>query len=433
MSKKNGTPAPAVVATTLTASEVDEMIEVCLCTPMEGYPKKRRIDPETKKAIEEDGEDECMWGLPVLIEGEPGIAKTARLKQLAKVVRVKARSLFAAQHPPEDFSGALIPDGKGGANQVCPLTQVRELVKDKRGIVFLDEVNGAPPATQGALQSFIHERVAGDQKMPGRVRVIAAQNPAEIATGGFPLSAPLANRFVHIVDPGPTARNWITYIMGTSSNKLHATLEQIEDVIAADWPNIFPESQALFAGFMEKLGSEHLHKRPQPSDPQSSKAWPSHRTWDYALRAWTAARILEKGDNIRDAIVEACVGPGSAAAFLEYARANNIPTPTDVLNGVYKPDKDRLDIVFAAYTGMVAYVRQRPTRPEKQALAPKAWKSLKILFELNLHDLVVPAAEGLVQETLGRNGGDDVLKKAATEILTELAKSGVQSYVEDRP
>lgn len=432
MAKKNGTPSTAAIASAVSAKEVDEMIEVCLCTPMEGYPKKRKR--KDGKIVEEaEGEDECMWGLPVLIEGEPGIAKTARLKQLAKIVDVKARSLFAAQHPPEDFSGALIPDGHGGANQICPLTQVRELIKEKRGIVFLDEVNGAPPATQGALQSFIHERVAGDQKMPGRIRVIAAQNPAEIATGGFQLSAPLANRFVHITDPGPTARDWITYIMGTTTNKLHATLEQIEDSIADDWPNLFPESQALFAGFMEKLGSEYLHKRPPPGDPQSGKAWPSHRTWDYALRAWTAARILEKSDNIRDAIIEACVGPGAATAFLEYARENNIPKPLDVINGVYKPDKDRLDIVFAAYTGAVAYVRQRPTRQEKMDIAPKAWRCLKVLFEIDLHDLVVPASEGLIQEQLGRNSHDDVIKKAANEVLIELAKSGVQQLVEDRP
>jgi hypothetical protein len=427
-SKKNGTPAPEAVVHTLSASEVDEIIEVCLCTPMEGYPRKLKA----KKEGEESDEDECMWGLPVLIEGEPGIAKTARVKQLGRTVLVKVRSLFAAQHPPEDFSGALIPDGKGSANQVCPLTQIRELIKEERGIIFLDEINGAPPATQGAVQSFIHERVAGDQKIPGRIRVIAAQNPAEIATGGFQMSPPLANRFVHITDPGPTSRDWITYIMGTSSSKLQASLKQIEEQIIDDWPNLFPESLALFAGFMEAMGSEYLHKRPPVSHPQSGKAWPSHRTWDYALRGWTTARILEKSDNIRDALVEACVGPGAATAFLEYARQADIPKPLEVIEGKWQPDKDRLDIVFAAYTGAVAYVRQRPARNEKMEMAPKMWKALKKLFEIDLADLAVPAAEGLIQEQLARNSQDPVITKAANEVLVLLAKSGLQDYVEDR-
>lgn len=419
------------IAQSLTANEVNEVIEVCLATPMEGYPRNAKNgDDESKKKAKE--EDEVLWGLPVLIEGEPGIAKTARLKQLARTIKVKARSLFAAQHPPEDFSGALIPDGKGGARQICPLAQVRELAEsDEPAIIFLDEINGAPPTTQGALQSFIHERVAGDQRLPGRIRVIAAQNPAEIATGGFDLSAPLANRFVHLVDPGPTPHDWINWLMGTSNVKMQQPLAVIESMIADDWPNLFPESQALFAGFMERAGATHLHNRPDTNDPQSSKAWPSHRTWDYALRAYTAARIMEKNDSVRDAIIEACVGPGAAVEFLAYASSVDLPKPTDVLNG-WKPDKDRLDIIFAAYTGMVAYVRQRPTRKEKIALAPKAWGSLKHLVDLGVHDLVAPAALGLAQEQLGRNSNDPTIMKAASEILLAMSKAGMQSFLEEQ-
>lgn len=414
----NDPDAAKTVAQSLTANEVNEVIEVCLATPMEGYPSKKN--------------DDCLWGLPLCVEGEPGIAKTARMKQLGRVLSIKVRSLFAAQHPPEDFSGALIPDGKGDATQICPLSQVRELIKEKRGLIHLDELNGAPPATQGALQSFIHERIAGDQPIPGKIRIVASQNPAEIATGGFQLSAPLANRFVHLVDPGPTARDWISWLMGNTTSRLTATMEQIEDQICDDWPQLFPESQALFAGFMEANGELLLHKRPELSDPQSSKAWPSHRTWDYSIRAWTTARILEKNDSIRAAIIEACVGPGAAAVFLTYMQENDIPKPMDVLKGNWKPDKDRIDIVMAAYAGAVAYVRQRPIQKDKMELGVLAWGSLKQLFPLGLADIVVPASEGLVLERLGRASGDTDLKKAATEVLTLLAKSGVQSYVEDR-
>lgn len=429
MAKSNEQPKTATQD--LSANEVNEIIEVCLATPMEGYPKPRK----KLKDGEKEPDDGVLWGLPVLIEGEPGIAKTARLKQLAKVLAVKARSLFAAQHPPEDFSGALIPDGKGGANQICPLAQVRELIEEgnKPAIVFLDEINGAPPATQGALQSFIHERVAGDKHMPGRIRVIAAQNPAEIATGGFQLSAPLANRFVHVTDPGPTNLDWINWLMGTGTSKLQMSLEAIEDTVANLWPNLYPESQALFAGFMKSMGHEILHKRPKPSDPASSKGWPSHRTWDYALRAYTTARIMEKNDSIRDALIECCVGPGAAEVFLTYAAENDIPTPLDVLEGKYKIDPNRLDIIYAAYTGMVAYVQQRPDRKEKLQLAPKAWRCLKKLHDLDMADLVVPAAEILVKDRLAHNSNDPDVTKAAREILVLLAKSGVQQLVEDRP
>jgi hypothetical protein len=417
MPKANPAAAAAQAAASfmdLTSTEVNEVVEVCISAPMDGYP----------------GTKECLWGLPLLIEGEPGIAKTARLKQLAKTVQVKAKSLFAAQHPPEDFSGALIPDGKGDANQICPLAQVRSLIKEGYGIIFLDEINGAPPATQGALQSFIHERVAGDAEMPGGIRIIAAQNPEEMATGGFRLSPALANRFLHLSDPGPNAREWAAWLMGGSRPRMQASLRDIEKTVSEEWPNLFPESQALFTGFIEKNPSL-LHKRPDLSNPDSGKAWPSHRTWDFALRAWTTARILEKSDGIKEALINACVGEGAASIFLTYVKENDIPKPLDVLNGVWKLDPDRLDIILAAYTGAVAYVQQRPSREEKVKLAVKAWTCLVPLFDASLTDIVIPAAHTLIAEKLSKNSNDAVLSKAANQVLVPLAKSGVREFITD--
>lgn len=420
MSKNNSKKSAAVDlrrVANLTGSEVSEVVEVCVAAPMDGYP----------------GKDGCLWGMPALIEGEPGLGKTARVKQLANVLVVKAKSLFAAQHPPEDFSGALIPDGEGGARQICPLAQVRALIKEGKGIIFLDEINGAPPATQGALQSFIHERVAGDEEIPGRIRIIAAANPADIATGGFALSAPLANRFVHIMDPGPNAREWSTWLMGSSKTTFQADLNTIEQSIISDWPDVYPETQGLFAGFMEQHGDAVLHKRPDPSDPNSSRAWPSPRTWDYATRVWATSRILEKNDSIRDALIEACVGEGATTIFLEYQRNARIPKPMEVLQGKWKPNTDRLDIVLAAYTSTIAYVRQRPTREDQIKLAPLAWDAINLLFEAGLSDIAVPSAEGLIQERLARNSGDEATKKAATKVLVYLSKTGAAKFIEERP
>lgn len=432
MAKKNKaeTEKETTVASTLTAKEVNELIEVCISTPMEGYPSRKRPKLDVKGVAEED---EVLWGLPVLIMGEPGTAKTARVKQLARTINVKARSLFAAQHPPEDFSGALIPDGAGSAKQICSLAQIRELIKDgEPAIVFLDEINGAPPATQGAIQSFIHERVVGDERLPGHIRIIAAANDVEIATGGYDLPPALANRFVHVTDPGPTARDWISWLTGANSSKLQLALSKIEDMIADEWPNIYPESQALFAGFMESLGATYLHKRPEVGDPQASKAWPSHRTWDYALRAYTTARIMDKNDTVRDACLEACVGPAAATAFIEYANETDVPKPTDMLEGKWQPDKDRLDIIFAAYTGMVAYVVQRPDQKDKVRCALKAWPMIGKLVEMKLEDLALISTEVLSRASLGRRSQDPALMAAATKVLSPIAASGVQGLVEDK-
>lgn len=404
--------AASLIANPLTSSEVDELIEVALATPMDGYP----------------GKEDCKWGLPLLIEGNPGTAKTARIKQIAKAMKIHLEAIYAATHPPEDFSGALIPDGRGGASQICTLPQVRRLLVEKVGILFLDEVNGAPPATQGALMSLIHERHTGDADIPSRVRILAAQNPEEIATGGNRLAPALANRFVHITDPGPDAREWNTWLMGSSKATMQQTLEVIEKIIIEDWPDQYPITQGVFAGFIDKFPNM-LHMMPDLSSPQSGKAWASHRTWDFATRGWTSSRILQKSDSIRDAMVEACIGPAAAEQFFVYQREANIPKPMDVLKGKWKIDKQRLDIVLAAYTSTVAYVRQRPTREEQEKLAPMAWTAIAKLFEAGLSDIVVPATEGLVQERLGHNSGIEEIRKASNQVLVPLASSGLSKYI----
>lgn len=412
------TQAPAGTATSLSAltrKEVNEVVEVCIAAPMDGYP----------------GHDDCLWGLPLLIEGPPGIAKTARIKQLAQRLGVKSKSLFAAQHPPEDFSGALIPTGDGDAKQICALPQVREMIKDGVGIIFLDEINGAAPATQGALQSFIHERIAGDQALPGRIRIIAAMNPESIATAGNTLAPAVANRFVHITDPGPNAREWAEWVMGSADQgtQMQADLEKIERFVCSDWPTVYPTMQAVFAGFITKVPSL-LHNMPAPSNPEASRAWPSPRTWDYAMRAMATATIMEKSDTIQAALIEACVGNGAATAFLEYRRKSDIPSAKEVLDGSWKINPDRIDVVFAAYIGMVAYVRQRPDRAEKLSLAPKAWEALVALFDSGLSDIVVPTARGLIEEGLGHQSGDKNIKAAANKVLIPLHKSGHREILE---
>ena len=407
--------------------ELNDVVETCLASPMEGKPYK----------------DDCLWGLPILVEGLPGNAKSARIKQMGKVLRVKAKSIFLAQHPPEDLAGALIPDGKGGARQICPLIQVRELIQEREGILFLDELNGAPPATHGAAQSFVHERVAGDMPLPGRIRIVAAQNPEGIATGGYRLPVALANRFVHINDPGPTGREWNLWCMedclddddddSTSKmlRKIQPTLVDIEATVTAGWKDTWRRTTSLFSAFIE-ANPNMLHTMPPESDPQSSKSWPSPRTWDYAKRAWTTATILGKSEQVRDIIVEGCLGPGASAAFLEYARNTNIPSPEDVLSGKWVIDSRRLDIVFAAYAGTTTFIRQQAERDDKIALAPKMWDALGRLFETNLADIVIPCVESMLAERLGLHAGNPNVVKAAKPVLLRLSQSGMQNFVNER-
>lgn len=392
----------------LTSKEFMEFMETCIAAPMDGYP----------------GTPKCLWGLPLLVEGEPGIAKTARIKQMAKWLQAKLSIFFAAPHPPESFAGALIPDGKGGAVNIVALAELRSIIAHGTGILFLDEVNGAAPATQGAIQSLIHERVTGGVEIPGSIRIVAAQNPEEIATGGFRLSAPVANRFVHRTDPGPSSAEWARWLAGHGGEEGPHTLDDLEEIVVKGWPSIYPEVQGLFNGFMERHGNL-IHKRPQPGDPNSARAWASHRTWDYAVRAWTTARILNRSETVAHALIESCVGQGAAKVFNEYSLATKVPSPMEVLRGQWRINEDRLDIVMAAYAAATAYVVQRPDEKDRLELAPLAWTALWRLFEAKLEDIAVPSIEILVSNRLGRKANNKAINDASKKILVALAESGL--------
>lgn len=399
---------------TLSSFELMDLIETSFATPMEGSPG------QTAK-------EDVLWGLPLLIEGNPGTAKTARIKRIAKLLKSKLFVFFAAPHPPESFAGALIPDGKGDAKNIVALSELRECIREGSGILFMDEINGAAPATQGAIQSLIHERRSGGSDIPGEIRIIAAQNPEEIATAGYRLSAPVANRFVHVFDHGPNETEWANWSVGGAEWYTEHTLESLVDLVTKKWPDVWPEVQGLFGAFMTtQLGTGVLHKLPASEDPASSRAWPSHRTWDFARRAWATSRIMNRSDTIRDSLVESCVGVGAAQAFIAYASTTKIPSPLDVLNNKWKIDTDRIDIVFAAYSSAAGYVTQRPDRAEQVKLAPLMWDALGRLLDANMQDIVVPSVDVLLKGKLGMDVSPEI-KKAATKVLVPLYRAGFVS------
>ena len=399
----------------LSTSEIMEAMEVALAAPMKGTP----------------GVEECLWGLPMNIEGDFGIGKTSRWRQVAQKLTADLCSLFAGQHPPEDFAGALIPDGKGDAKQICSLSQVRDLLPKKYGIIFIDEANGAPPATQAALMSFVHERVAGDHPIPPHIRIVSATNPEEVATAGHRFSPGLANRFVHFYDSVPSAEDWTGWFLGsTVKKKGESTLQELEKKIVSGWPNVWPRMQATYSGFIQ-ANEELLHKRPPPENPQSGAAWPSPRTWDFAARGQASAIILNKSSEIEYSFVEGAVGPAAAENFEEYCAQFNLPSVDEVLNGTWKIDKSRIDITMAAFVQMTSTIVQKKDEAEKHRMAALAWKRYEDLLKAQLADIAMPQVTTMVGADLGRASKDANVKKAASPVLSALSLSGMGKFIDE--
>ena len=81
-------------------------------------------------------------------------------------------------------------------------------------MLFLDEVNLAPPVMQGMAQQLILDRRVGSYAVPEGWYIWAAGNRKEDRAASFDMPAPLANRFIHL-EIAPDLDSFKDYALAT--------------------------------------------------------------------------------------------------------------------------------------------------------------------------------------------------------------------------
>ncbi len=133
----------------------------------------------------------------IMIWGAPGIGKSSIVAQVAQTHNLEFTDLRLSQLAPTDLRGLPVPEN-GVSRWFPPIF----LPRAGRGILFLDELNMAPPALQGVAQQLILDRKVGEYIVPEGWFIWAAGNRKEDRASVFDMPAPLANRFVHFeVEP----------------------------------------------------------------------------------------------------------------------------------------------------------------------------------------------------------------------------------------
>lgn len=350
------------------------------------------------------------WGLPLILWGPPGVAKTATIRAIAKAMSAHLEHLCPGARGEGAFGVTPVPHTNGEMTLAYPPPEWTRLLRDKTedgrgdedfGIVFLDEVNTAPPAIQPAIMGIAQERMIGQHRFGIRVRILAAANPTGHAAGGWDLAAPVANRFGHIEWSSPDASEWGAWLLGGAGDMIPSiNVQEEEKRVLEEFPQAFASAGGFTSAYIRKR-PDQLHKMPPDGDPAQGRAWPSPRSWEYATRALAASKVHRLDNTIREELFAAFVGIGIAGEFFTWMDRADLPDPADLLAGVveFKHDPKRLDrteaVLSACAALLISHKKPKYTMQRQEELQ-HMWELLGKISE-SAKDVAVPAIAALAR------------------------------------
>ncbi len=337
------------------------------------------------------------WGLPGLLWGEPGTGKTTFLRQVARTFQMHCERLSPAERGEGQFGVVPVPGEDGYLHYPAP-KWASDLAHG--GLIFLDEINLAPPALQAPMLGLVQLRVLGEYRFPGTVRVLAAANEVRDAAGGWDLAPALCNRFGHFDYEGMDAEEWAAGLLGHFDAESTAVtpMQTMQDRVLAEWPTKDAEARGVIAGFITRR-SDLLHKRPVAGNT-NTRAWPSRRSCEYAAIALASAKVQGLSVQDTDVLLSAFVGFPWVSEFRTWEASIDLPNPGDLLDGKVKFEHSelRLDttlVVLGSCTALVLPEKATRRRDRVQAL----WQLLDTLGK-SAPEVVMPAARQLIKHKL---------------------------------
>lgn len=262
----------------------------------------------------------------IYIWGGPGVGKSRVCQDVTIENKIGFVDMRLSMKDPTDIKGLPAPEN-GRAKWLPP----SELPTEGRGILFLDELNLAPPLVQASAYQLVLDRKVGEYILPPGWHIIAAGNKTEHGANVFKMAAPLRNRFIHI-DFEVDHDNWLDWAV-----KRNIASEVIEFI------NYRPDF--LFAFNAEK----------------HDNAFPTPRSWEFVSQIIRNTPNLNS--DIRHKVIEGTVGTGASLEFRAYLTLKNeLPNIDEILSGKNHLAK-QADVACALATALA--VRARPDQFER--------------------------------------------------------------------
>lgn len=136
-----------------------------------------------------------------MIEGSPGTGKSQIVHKIAQDYNLKVIDLRLSQCDPTDLNG--FPNIVKDRACYLPMNtfpiEGDEIPKGYAGwLLFLDEFNSAPPATQAAAYKLVLDRMIGTHHLHKNVAIVCAGNKETDGAIVQPMSTALQSRLVHM-------------------------------------------------------------------------------------------------------------------------------------------------------------------------------------------------------------------------------------------
>ena len=244
---------------------------------------------------------------PVFLWGPPGIGKSELIEGLCEEMGGYMIDLRLGQCEPTDLRGIPYFDRDRGVMNWAPpieLPSAELAAKYPVVVLFLDEMNSAAPAVQGAAYQLVLNRKVGTYTLPDNVVVVAAGNRESDKGVSYRMPSPLANRFVHL-EVRQDFDSWFQWAVNKGIHK---------DVVG-------------YIGFAKQ---DLMDFEPK----SASRAFATPRSWTFVSQFLNDSEATDA--ELTD-LIAGTIGEGLAIKFMAHRKvAGQMPVPADILAGKVK-------------------------------------------------------------------------------------------------
>lgn len=274
-------------------------------------------------------------GTPLVLVSQPGQGKTAVVYALAAERGYDVITIVGSQKDRTDITGmpTLVsftvtrPDGT-----VDTVRQVeyavekwqRVVMERKRVVVFLDELNTAPPDVVSSLLTILADRrFPNGEVMPEETLIMGAMNDRDTGSEYHEMSDALANRLCLMAYHMPLGA-WLDGVR-RAWGKTVGEREQWMRRAIADFVDENPGYANMPVDPMGETVSptQYGFKSDPANDMIAAHAFPSYRSWDRLATKLAHASLLEDGNpdtELEHFYAGGMIGFKAASAFREFLK-----------------------------------------------------------------------------------------------------------------